>query len=237
MSIMYNLPHFQGTVAFADENGADISYHESVIELLDFVSVDMSNFFKIKPSSTISVINIPAMDCPVKIGNSNTIMLCATPGMYWAQFAYQYAHELCHLLIDSPWPSVQDEWFEEVICECASRFWLKRMTISGFHPEYDGFEKYRNDLGSNAVPFSLPDLNNENSIILSTMRNNHQDRDHFDYLANQIMPIIDVDPAFWETIPSLRTVNDEKTFVENLTYITNNTKYPSSFKKIIALFD
>lgn len=237
MSIMYNLPHFQGTVAFADEDGADISYHESVIELLDFVSVDMSNFFKIKPSSTISVINIPAREFPVKIGNSNTIMLCATPGMYWAQFTYQYAHELCHLLIDSPWPSVQDEWFEEVICECASRFWLKRMTISGFHPEYDGFEKYRNDLGNNSTQFSLSDLKNEKSNILATMRSDHQDRKHFDYLANKIMPIIDADPNIWADVPYLRVMNNSNTFVENIATIVNKASHPSSFKKIILLFN
>ena len=41
----------------------------------------------------------------------------------WAEFAYQFAHELCHFAIIAP---VYDKirWFEETICETASLFIL-----------------------------------------------------------------------------------------------------------------
>lgn len=46
----------------------------------------------------------------------------------WSQFAYQFAHELCHVLgryeqfRDNP-----NNWFHEAICELASIFTLRRM--------------------------------------------------------------------------------------------------------------
>src|SRR5450759_2591810 len=45
-------------------------------------------------------------------------------GPYWAQFAFQFGHEMCHVLCeygDYPNPN---KWFEETLCETASLFVL-----------------------------------------------------------------------------------------------------------------
>ena len=52
----------------------------------------------------------------------------------WDQFAYQFAHELCHVLADSEHRDREQEgaarsnqWFEEALCEVVSLFTLRRM--------------------------------------------------------------------------------------------------------------
>ena len=46
----------------------------------------------------------------------------------WAQFAYQFAHEFCHVLSDyERLRESQNGWFHEAICELASVFTLRRM--------------------------------------------------------------------------------------------------------------
>ena len=55
------------------------------------------------------------------------IILLNTTIDFWNQAAYQFSHELCHMLIPK---NVIDElrWLEESICETASYFFLKRIS-------------------------------------------------------------------------------------------------------------
>ena len=47
---------------------------------------------------------------------------------YWSQFAYQFSHELCHILSDyERLGEGPNGWFHEAICESASVFTLRRM--------------------------------------------------------------------------------------------------------------
>jgi hypothetical protein len=58
-------------------------------------------------------------------------------GTRWDQFAYQFAHELCHVFANhephAPGPdgaARAHQWFEEALCETVSLFALRRMTSS-----------------------------------------------------------------------------------------------------------
>ena len=47
---------------------------------------------------------------------------------YWAQYAYQFGHELCHILTDSDrFGPHKHKWFEETVCESGSLFALRRI--------------------------------------------------------------------------------------------------------------
>lgn len=50
----------------------------------------------------------------------------ATEDNYWCQWAYQFAHEYMHHLIDGPMQGGLSglQWFEETLCESASQFCL-----------------------------------------------------------------------------------------------------------------
>jgi hypothetical protein len=46
---------------------------------------------------------------------------------YWAQYCFQFAHELCHVLCRTDQDPHGQDWLEESLCECASLFVLRRM--------------------------------------------------------------------------------------------------------------
>jgi hypothetical protein len=51
-----------------------------------------------------------------------------TGGTYWCQYAYQFAHELCHLLGGCEDDFRGNLWFEETLCEAASLYCMRRMS-------------------------------------------------------------------------------------------------------------
>ena len=52
-------------------------------------------------------------------------------GPHWAQLAYQFTHEYCHVLANSTtFRPDRFSWFEEALCETASLFALRRMALS-----------------------------------------------------------------------------------------------------------
>ena len=52
---------------------------------------------------------------------------------YWAQFAFQFSHEFCHVLCRPELKADnygRNQWFEESICEAASVFVLRRLDVA-----------------------------------------------------------------------------------------------------------
>ncbi len=65
-----------------------------------------------------------------KRGNEGQFQVRLDTGKtYWAQYAYQFAHELCHVLCRYENDYAGNLWFEETICEVASLFCLRRMSV------------------------------------------------------------------------------------------------------------
>lgn len=234
----YVLPESHWNVTFLDKTDADIYYHESVCKLLDLLTVNINNKFHITDIPIGKITNVPSSKNPLKVAGENAIILDASPGCYWGQYAFQYAHELCHYLVDSKWPPMRDEWFEEVICECSSRYWLNWLSKSNFYPlSSDIFKNYAFQRTLHINSFNFKDLQNEDSQILTYFRENHEDRPHFNFLANQIMPIINDDSEIWSEMFLLRTISDNFTFMENLNNLVYQSfKHKKSFKRIVALF-
>ncbi len=52
-----------------------------------------------------------------------------TEKLYWAQYAYQFSHEICHVLCGYDEDFRGNLWFEETICETASLYCLRRMSV------------------------------------------------------------------------------------------------------------
>lgn len=66
-----------------------------------------------------------------------------TGGLYWCQYAYQLAHEFCHILcgFDDDWKG--NLWFEECLCETASLFVLRRMAgVWAVEPPFEAWRSY-----------------------------------------------------------------------------------------------
>ena len=70
------------------------------------------------------------------VGGEYIIQLTARD-QRWFQYAYQFAHELCHIASNFDHKEVTgdgvaqgNQWFEEALCETASLFTLKRLAAS-----------------------------------------------------------------------------------------------------------
>ena len=129
----------------------------------------------------------------------------------WNQYAYQFAHEFCHVL--SGYEDLKDNpnnWFHETICELASVFTLRRMAERWpTHPPYPNWADYSKYLLKYAtdrqkrekvqLPMgtTLPDWLSSHE---SGLRKDQYQRDKNDLVAYALLPVFEELPAGWNAI-------------------------------------
>jgi hypothetical protein len=70
-----------------------------------------------------------------------------TEKTFWSQYAYQFSHELCHVLCGFKEGYEGNKWFEETLCETASLFVMRAMARSWKDsPPYPNWRDYRDSL-------------------------------------------------------------------------------------------
>lgn len=70
---------------------------------------------------------------------------------YWSQYAYQFAHELCHVHCGFRDGPRENLWFEESVCETSSIFCLRAMAVTWkTAPPYPHWASYASALRSYA---------------------------------------------------------------------------------------
>ncbi len=137
---------------------------------------------------------------------------------YWAQYAYQFAHELCHILSNYSYDAGasaarRNQWFEETLCETASLYALRKMSADWQRrPPYPNWAGYAPELGAYAerlvrqrhrqlpAEISIADWLRENEALL---RSDPYLRDRNDVLASQLLPLFEANPAGWEAVEYL----------------------------------
>ena len=70
-------------------------------------------------------------------------------GTYWNQFAYQFGHELCHLLMDHDriTKGNPNDWFHEALCELANLWVIREMSETwATRVPYQNWKSYRHAL-------------------------------------------------------------------------------------------
>ena len=143
------------------------------------------------------------------------IQLAATDGR-WAQFAYQFAHELCHVLqgferlIGNP-----SQWFHETVCELASLFTLRRMAETWpTNPPYLNWASYSASLESYAEErIQRPEHRLPSDLTVSNwltkeeqvLRQDPYQRDKNGIVAGLLLPIFESDPSGWSSVRSFPT--------------------------------
>ena len=187
----------------------------------------------------------PDFENPSTLPDKNPIQIKLSMGslLYWAQEVYQLAHEYCHDLINSSYdPQRKDEWFEEVICECASRYVLIKINENELAKRlYPGeFVNYEESMSNRTTyTFDTKSLAVETSETLIKLRTNHEWREAERYLANKIFLIIVNNDYFWQSIPGLACFKNNNTFMENLNewYTESPELAKPQVAKIIKLFN
>lgn len=138
-------------------------------------------------------------------------------GRHWAQFAFQFGHEMGHILCghaDHPNPN---RWFEETVCEAASLFVLGRMADTwktrAPYPHWKDYSaalrKYRDERIQDAeLPegASLAGVFSENE---PSLRSDPRLRSLNLKMAAQILPLFEEAPEHWEAVGSLNAVRGD----------------------------
>ena len=66
-----------------------------------------------------------------------------TGDRYWAQYAFQFSHEIGHILCGFKEGEQSNHWFEEMLCETASLYALKKLSVDWkTNPPYPNWKSY-----------------------------------------------------------------------------------------------
>jgi hypothetical protein len=153
------------------------------------------------------------------------IILLNVKGRYWAQMAYQFSHEMCHLMSNydlAPRNVSGQQWFEESLCEAFSLFALQEMAKhwetdapypqwQEYAPEFTAYEQDVFKQTHRRLPKSmkLPKWYQAYAKTLSADPY-AQGRDLNELVANQLLPIFAENPQTWVTINYLNLGEDGK---------------------------
>lgn len=183
-----------------------------------------------------------SIDHPVTYRLHDVILLSAHD-RYWSNYAYQFAHELCHFQIPSNVPR-QLRWFEESLCELASYYFLPRISaLWKTDPPYPNWITYaeafttyvQNDM-KKTEPFNLNLF--ENRSVSEHLIRNEYDRSKNAYVALKLLPIFDSSPDLWSTIHLLSSIPEGLSIADSLHYWYELTpaNHKNSIQKILHVF-
>ena len=139
-------------------------------------------------------------------GNEHIIRL-DTGSNAWAQCAFQFAHELCHVVCNYRDAGNRQKWFEETLCECASLYALRRMAVEWeTNPPYSNWKSYSASLATYAndriTKYSsrkktVAQFYTANSAELEKTATN---RELNTYLAVKLLPHFEKNPTAWQAL-------------------------------------
>lgn len=175
------------------------------------------------------------------------IVFLDVKGRYWAQMAYQFSHEACHLLSNydlSPNNVTRQQWFEESICEAFSLFTLKRMAEQWEeNPPYPNWQAYSVELQEYADNMLrqkhrsfAPNFTEWYESQRETLEANPyaQERRLNEKVASHLLKIFNDEPNQWAVLNylNLGEDTDDKSFKK---YLDDWYKYtPKQFQKTVA---
>jgi hypothetical protein len=140
---------------------------------------------------------------------------------HWAQYAFQFAHEFCHALVNYSnnrqqlvrYPYQANLWLEESLCETASLFALRAMSRSWQgvppYPAWRSYALWLNDYVERRI--ALPEHHLPSGMSFSVwfrqnqpaLRENADLRDQNTIIAIQLLPIFESQPRGWESVAFL----------------------------------
>lgn len=144
------------------------------------------------------------------------VVWLGTQGTVWAQVAFQFAHEFCHVIADPktmPWDRFL--WIEEAICETASLFALRCMAktwaVAPPHPNWQDYsvklEEYVSGRMSEPEHCLPPGAQFHAWLAdhLPLLEEDSGRREDNTVIAKELLPIFEGDPAAWRAIRHLHS--------------------------------
>ena len=129
----------------------------------------------------------------------------------WAQCAFQFSHEFCHILCNYRNVPNRQLWFEETLCESASLFALRRMAVEWkTKAPYSNWTSYSSSLGDYAAD-RIKKYDSQKDPVSefyqmhkAELEENANNRELNGYFAVQLLPLFEKTPSAWQ---SLRYIN------------------------------
>lgn len=221
-------------VAAADEKSADKPRHplvlrpvaegwqadaEDVRRVLHSAAAPLWAHF---PGRKLPPIRIEPKGGPITLYARNDqgeiVVRLDTGQSYWAQYAFQFGHEMGHILANYNEDENPNAWFEESLCEVASLYTLRQMSQTWQtkppYPNWKGFSKAlasyaqdRIDAAQLPEESTLKDWFAENRRLLE---GRPYQRDKNLVIATALLPLFEQQPARWEAITWLNAVPSTK---------------------------
>jgi hypothetical protein len=143
-------------------------------------------------------------------GNEYVIKL-DTSDNAWAQCAFQFSHEFCHILCNYRNVPNRQLWFEETLCESASLFALRRMAVEWkTKAPYPNWTSYSSALGDYAAD-RIKKYDSQKDPVSefyqmhkAELEENANNRELNGYMALKLLPMFEKTPSAWQ---SLRYIN------------------------------
>lgn len=131
-----------------------------------------------------------------------------TGGNHWAQYGFQFGHELCHVLCRSDRTARTHLWFEEALCETASLFVLRAMAEQWEreppYPNWRDFAPHLRDYAAKRLAQSPrpPELSLADWYARhrDALRERPTDRDNGLAIAAALLPLFEEAPDCWAAI-------------------------------------
>jgi hypothetical protein len=208
--------HAHGLVIRVADGGWGDAEAEEIETLLYAVAAEMLSHF---PGRRIDpVIASHTRDAPIVLyerapGGEYQVYLAAKDKR-WAEFVYEFSHELCHVVANyehhAPPRSARHQWFEEALCETASLYTLKRFSAtwgaSPPRPEWAAYALAMHEYTERMLNESHRRLPERSTLADwlrrngPALRDNPYLRDRNEVVANQLLPLLEENPANWEAI-------------------------------------
>lgn len=137
---------------------------------------------------------------------------------YWSQYAFQFAHELGHILSDYQENQHRNKWFEEAICETASLYALREMAKTWkTDAPYENWRGYAPSLAAYAderlAAAKLPEGKTLAAWFAdheAELYGNSTNRELNLVVATQLLPLFEEKPEGWEAIGWLNAANSKQ---------------------------
>jgi hypothetical protein len=135
---------------------------------------------------------------------------------YWAQYTYQFAHEMGHILANCDHRKAGPNlWFEEALCETSSLFVLSRMhhawETAPPYPNWKDwgihFDEYLDKLLAERARRLPPDMTMKQWLAANLPELQKQNRltERSKLVAAYLFPLFQDDPAGWQTLNAINT--------------------------------
>lgn len=184
----------------------------------------------------LNIIDANIDGAPVCFSKQNLIFLSTAGVYYWAQNIYQIAHELCHYYICSDCVSKPMHFFEEILCDVSSHFFL--LKIGHEFPKFTSLIQYHLDTINNVESFDLKKLFDDNSLELKSLKTNPYQREKLRYVTKLVLPIFQENPNLFSELQHMKKVIANPSFKQSLYSLKNFVQKENiqSIDKIIHIF-